>query len=162
MTELLDRKYREAEREYQDAYERLIQEYGNATNVPREKHQHISEILRAKTILAYFPTENPVQILNKYLVVPNIVSLLTGELKLTPPTKDQRGGKRSDKQNAMVQWCKENIGKETTVYEIAQVGNVSYPTANTFVKNRPDLFSKIKKGSYIVRDPETERAEEKQ
>lgn len=162
MTNLLEKNYREAEREYQEEYSRLIDQYGNATNVPKEKHQHISEILRAKTILAYFPEENPVHILNKYLVVPNIVSLLTGESHFGNHAKDHRGSKRSDKYNAIINWCKDNVGKETTVYEVAEVGNVSYPTANNFVKTRVDLFSKIKKGSYIIRDPETERAEEKQ
>lgn len=155
-----ERKWMEAEEEYKQAYEHLLQEYGNATKVPSDKQQYISEVLRAKYILARFPDEEPVQLLSKYLVVPSVASQLTGFQFSGPPPK-KSGSKRQHKHQSIISWCKENVGKETTVYEVAEVGEVSYPTANNFIKNRPDLFTKMKKGSYIVRDPETERALEK-
>jgi hypothetical protein len=155
-----ERKYREAEDEYKRAYEDLLEEYGNATNVPSHRQQYISEILRAKYILARFPDEEPTQLLSKYLVVPSIASKFAGARASDGHIKKGKS-KRENKHQAIINWCKENVGTETTVYQIAEVGEVSYPTANNFIKNRPDLFTKMKKGSYIVRDPETERALEK-
>lgn len=153
-------KYKQAEGEYVKALDVLIDQYGNATNVPAEKQRYISEILRAKYILARFPEEEPAKLLSKYLVIPSIATEILGTQNVT--TQKKIVNKRQDKYQSIINWCKENTGNETTVYQIAEVGNVSYPTANNFVKNRPDLFTRIKKGSYIVRDPETERALEKQ
>ena len=156
---ITEHHYVEAENEYKQAFERLLNEYGNATAIPAEKQRYISEILRAKYILARFPEEDPRQLLSKYLVVPTVASEILGTAQVGPVAKIS--GKRQSKYQAITSWCEENVGAETTVYQIAEVGEVSYPTANNFVKNRPDLFAKVKKGSYIVRDPKTERALEK-
>lgn len=151
-------KYKQAEKEYESAFEALLNEYGNASSIPAEKQRYISEILRAKYILARFPEEEPRQLLNKNLVVPSITAELLGSIGDTSTIVPK---KRENKNQAIIDWCKQNVGSETTVYQIADIGQISYPTANNFVKNRPDLFTKVKKGSYIVRDPETERALEK-
>lgn len=155
-----ERKYKQAEDEYVKALDNLIDYYGDVTSIPPEKHRYISEILRAKYILARFPEEEPAKLLGKYLVVPTIATEILG---MQPTTELlSKTLKRKDKYQTIVNWCKENVGSETTVFAVAEIGNVSYPTANNFIKNRTDLFAKIKKGSYIVRDPETERALEKQ
>lgn len=152
-----EKAYREADQEYKYAFQSFLNQYGTATNIPAEKIQQISEINRAKCILARYPDEEEVTLLRKFSVGQNVITLVTGKEVSQPKPK----AKRTDKYAHIVEWCKENTGSETTVYEIAEAGGVSYPTANNFVKTRPDLFTKVKKGSYIIRDPETERALEK-
>lgn len=153
MTTTTDRKYREAETEYQDAYQALADEYGSFTAVPVDKHRYISEIYRAKILLARFPEEDPGALMNKYSFSRSTMQLVTG----MEYTGAKPKAKRVSKYSKIEDWCEQNVGAETTVYQIAEVGEVSYPTANNFVKSRVDLFHKVKKGLYIVRDPKTER-----
>jgi hypothetical protein len=150
-------RYNEANLEYQEAYQALADEYGSFTAVPVDKHRHISEIYRGKTLLATHPDEEPTSLMNKYSFGNSIIELLTGSNYEGPTPK----AKRVSKYSKIEDWCAENIGAETTVYQIAEVGEVSYPTANNFVKTRVDLFHKVKKGLYIVRDPKTEREMDK-
>lgn len=152
-----EKAYKEADQEYKQSFLELINQYGTATDIPTEKIQHIGEVNRAKCILGRYPDEDQVVLLRKYSVGQNIIALITGK-EISQPTPK---AKRTDKYAHIVEWCKQNVGEETTIYDIAEAGNVSYPTANNFVKTRPDLFTKVKKGSYIIRDPETERALEK-
>jgi len=42
-----------------------------------------------------------------------------------------------------------------------KVSKWSYPTANKFIQNRPDLFNPSKKGIYILRNPDVERKNDK-
>lgn len=148
-----EQRYREADLEYQEAYQALADEYGSFTAVPVDKHRQISEIYRGKTLLARFPDEDPASLMNKYSFPHSIIELLTGTNYSGPAPKV----KRTSKYSKIEDWCAENVGAETTVYQIAEVGEVSYPTANNFVKTRVDLFHKVKKGLYIVRDPKAER-----
>jgi hypothetical protein len=69
--------------------------------------------------------------------------------------------KRADKYEAILKWCSENVFTETTCEEIAQIGSISYPTALKFIKDRPDLFRKNRRGVYEVRDPKSDREAEK-
>jgi len=149
--------YRNADQEYKQSFQALLNQYGTATNIPTEKIQQISEINRAKCILGRYPDEEEVTVLRKFSVGQNVITLVTGKEVAQPSPK----AKRTDKYAHIADWCKENVGTETTIYDIAEAGKVSYPTANNFVKTRPDLFTKVKKGSYIIRDPEAERALEK-
>lgn len=152
-----EKVYKEADQEYKQAFQELISQYGTASNIPTEKIQHIAEINRAKCILGRYPDEEEVTLLRKFSVGQNIITLVTGKEVAQPTPK----AKRTEKYAQIIDWCKENVGTETSIYEVAEAGNVSYPTANNFVKTRPDLFTKVKKGLYVVRDPETERALEK-
>lgn len=151
-----ERLYNEANLEYQDAYQALADEYGSFTAVPIDKHRYISEIYRGKLLLARYPEEEPTGLMNKYNFSNNIIELLTGSNYAGPAPK----AKRTSKYSKIEDWCANNVGAETTIYQIAEVGEVSYPTANNFVKARVDLFHKVKKGLYIVRDPKADREED--
>lgn len=152
-----EKVYKEADQEYKEGFLKLINQYGTATDIPTDKIQQIAEINRAKCILGRYPDEDEVTLLRKFSVGQNIITLVTGK-EISEPTPK---AKRADKYAQIIDWCKENVGTETSIYQIAEAGNISYPTANNFVKTRPDLFTKVKKGLYVVRDPQTERALEK-
>ncbi len=144
--------------EYKEQFKELLDEYLTASNIPFNKQHHIAEVLRAKYVLQKHGNENHASVLSQYGVGAETIKELTGFDGGFVARKE----KRSDKYAKILAWCKEHVGQETNVYEIAEVGEVSYPTANNFVKDRVDLFTKVKKGQYIVRDPESDRAAEKQ
>lgn len=61
-------------------------------------------------------------------------------------------GERKQKYALAENWCKENVGKKVTIKSIMKISKWSYPTANNFVRSRPNVFEKIAKGVYIIRD----------
>lgn len=149
-----------ANEEYKAQYNELLAKYGSATLIPKEETAYISELLRAKWVLESNKGENnKVQLLSRNMVPESIIKVVLNDDTLT--NAPVRKEKRTEKYEKILDWVKENAGKETTVYEVAEIGGVSYPTANSFIKDRVDLFRRVKKGSYIVRDPEAERAMEK-
>ena len=65
--------------------------------------------------------------------------------------------KRSEKYQALIDWTQEHLYEEVTPQTIMEVGNISYPTALKFIGDRPDIFRKIKRGVYELRDPKADR-----
>jgi len=114
------------------------------------------EILRARFVIHANPHENPAKALLAYNVNPEVISMLTGG-KVDPIQPRQ---KRNDKYQQIVDWCKANHLYQTTAEQIAEIGGISYQTALKFIKDRPDLFYRIKKGLYEVRNPEQVKKEE--
>lgn len=123
---------------------------------PDNRSTH-AEMMRAKWVL-WTERHNPdkVAVLRSYNVQEHVVTELLGENPPPPAPKERR----ADKYEKLVDWCKTNHLYQTTANEVAEVGEVSYPTALKFIKDRPDLFYKIKRGVYEVRNPEKIRAEQ--
>lgn len=117
-----------------------------------------SEIARAKWVM-FVNKEAPdfTKVLRSYGVSDEIIILLTGER----PGQVEKKPKRKEKYYEIVEWCKNNHLKQVSIKEITEVGQVSYPTALKFANDRPDLFQKIKRGLYEVKNPEIVRQEEK-
>jgi hypothetical protein len=69
--------------------------------------------------------------------------------------------KRSDKYSSIQAWCKENILKQVSTKEIADIGEISYQTALKYIGDHPDVFWKIGRGLYEVRDPAEDRKNDK-
>lgn len=65
--------------------------------------------------------------------------------------------KREDKYQSIIDWTQEHLFEEVTPQDIMEVGNISYPTALKFIGDRPDIFRKIKRGVYELRDPIADR-----
>jgi hypothetical protein len=91
-----------------------------------------------------------------YNVTAEVIKHLLGEEPSTPEPRQ----KRADKYQNIIDWCMENHLFQTDANHIAEVGGVSYATAIKFIKDRPDLFFRIKKGVYEVRNPKIVREEE--
>lgn len=68
---------------------------------------------------------------------------------------------RKEKYSALNSWCKENIGYQVTTKELAEIGEISYPTALKYITDRPDIFWKVARGTYEVRDPAADRKKDK-
>jgi hypothetical protein len=91
--------------------------------------------------------------LREYGVSNSIVNELGIEAKPYVPK-----GRKNTTQDKLEQWAKENIGKTIKGgQQIADALEISYATANKFVQNRRDIFAKVKKGEYLVKDPVAER-----
>jgi hypothetical protein len=136
----------------------LAQQHGGYSAVPKQQEAHLAELMRAKYVLSRHPDEPPALALRRYQVMPDVIRELTGELPADMPTKKP---KRTEKYEAIISWCKENAGTEVTLYEVAEVGGVSYTTATKFAADRPDLLLKVKRGIYVLRNPDHERAEKR-
>lgn len=65
--------------------------------------------------------------------------------------------KRTDKYQSIIDWTKDHLFEQVTANTIMEVGEISYPTALKFIGDRPDLFRKLKRGLYEVRDPQADR-----
>lgn len=138
---------------YQNHHRTLIKQYGGVSNVPREMIWMLQEQLRAHYIISSNPDGNPAVVLRQYGVPLSVIELVLGEA----PTEHQRRQRRSDKYQTMIDWCLEHPLEQTSAEALAEIGDVSYPTALKFINDRIDLFRKIKRGVYEVRDVKTER-----
>jgi hypothetical protein len=121
---------------------------------PENRTTH-AEVLRAKFVLHTHPTEDSGKILRTYGVLDHVIEMLVGSLPDHEPKK-----KRSDKYEELTSWCKDNHLLQVSAEDVAEQGDMSYPTALKFIKDRPDLFFKIKKGLYELRNPEIVKQEE--
>jgi hypothetical protein len=65
--------------------------------------------------------------------------------------------KRADKYRRLLEWADAHTLEQISVGELTDIGELSYPTALKFVNDRVDLFRKIKRGVYEVRDVKSER-----
>lgn len=135
--------------------ESINKEYKESVMRDPENASLYSEICRAKFCLYSNPGESPGKVLKNYMIQNQVVEMLVGEVPAHEPKK-----KRADKYDELVAWCKENHLLQVSAEDVAEKGEMSYPTALKFIKDRPDLFYKIKKGLYEVRNPEIVKQEE--
>jgi hypothetical protein len=138
----------------------LVAQHGSSYAIPAQQVQLAHERLRAEHVAQIAMSRNlghqlP-RVLADYGVYPSVIEELTGA---RPDV--ERKVKRSDKYQAITAWCTDNPGKTTTVAEVADVGGFSLSTANQLIKDRIDLFKRLKRGEYLIRNPAAERAEEK-
>lgn len=147
----------EANAEYQRTIQRLIEEYGTASLVPRTLWWRASDICRAKTVLA-MNTENRdrVGLLRHYSIPASVIETLTGDT-VAPVERRKR---ISEKYRDIERWCAEHTLEQVTPEQIAEIGDISTGTATTFMKERVHLFRKVKRGLYEIRDPKADRAAE--
>lgn len=138
--------------------EHVSSEFKNSMKTDKENERKHSEIVRAKwAMFINKDVAEPRKILRSYGVSEEVIKHLTGDQPLTFEKKPRIKEKYSE----IIGWCKENHLTQASVKQIAEVGGVSYPTALKFINDRPDLFYKIKRGLYEVRNPQVVRQEEK-
>jgi len=126
----------------------------------RDQILEVQEFYRANAIVAKARKEgtNVAKTLRDHMVGRKIIEQLLGNsYEETEVVKKKRGGSES----AIIEWAKNNIGKDTNPAEIAEATNLSYATANKVVGLRTDWFQRIKKGHYIIRDADSERQSDK-
>ena len=95
-----------------------------------------------------------------YMVRPDIAKEILAEFdKLDDGDNNQK--KRRDKYSAIHEWCVENVGVQVGAKQLAEIGEISYPTALKYISDHPDVFWKVVRGVYEVRDPAADRKKDK-
>jgi hypothetical protein len=95
-----------------------------------------------------------------YMVRPDIVKEILAEFdKLEDCDNNQK--KRRDKYSAIQEWCVENVGVQVGAKQLAEIGEISYPTALKYISDHPNVFWKVVRGVYEVRDPAADRKKDK-
>jgi len=136
-------------------FQELADKYGSMFDIPKDELAVAHEMTRARHVLLIHP-EGGATALKQYGVAASIIAELTDE-----DATIERRTRRADKYKTMLDWCKTNVAVQVTPDEMAEIGDVSRATALKFIQDRVDLFRKVKRGLYEVRDPDTERAVEK-
>jgi hypothetical protein len=145
------------EADYKTTLAELISEYGEASSVPPEQQYIASERLRAGYCVISNSSTNLMEVFKQYSIDRRVWNFFVDDV----PEDGQvfgRRQKRTDKYQSIVDWTKEHLFEQITPNSIMEVGEISYPTALKFINDRPDLFRKIKRGVYEVRDPQADRA----
>lgn len=147
----------ETKEAYAQRIDLLIGEYGDYSAVPRDLLFVENEWLRACYCIATQPTWELAETLRYYSIDRRVWSRFNVE----EPEGVGRREKRSDKYQSIINWCADNVFAEITPNFLMDVSGMSYPTVLKFIGERPDLFRKIRRGIYEVRDPKADREAEK-
>lgn len=144
----------EINRRFKAAFSEAVAKYGSPSAIPAEEAHLLGERMRAEHVVAIHGKADP-QVLRSYSLPTSIILELCGEVP-----EVERRQTRAAKRQAAERWCGENAGTTVAPQVLAEVAGFSYSTALAFIKERPDLFTRVKRGFYLVRDPEAERRQE--
>lgn len=65
--------------------------------------------------------------------------------------------KREDQYGDILRWCKQNLFAEVTLTQLQELSGLSAPTVRKFIESRMDIFRKLRRGVWEVRDAEADR-----
>ena len=128
----------------------------------KEEVAYIGEYARALYCIAVSGLED----LRKYSILPHVLKdvLINNSFDKNSKIITERSAKKSKrkkKHEIVISYCKQNAGQQVKIQQIAELAEWSYATANNFVQARIDLFSKHSRGLYTMKNPDLERAKEK-
>jgi hypothetical protein len=146
------------EDEYKSRITKLIEEYDNPSDIPRDEQFHASEKLRA----AYSVHANPgvpiAQVLKQYAIDHRVWSYFTNEKS---DEKSYKRLSRAEKLDSVLKWASCNIGKQVTLQTLIEESDIAYSMAKKITEDRPDVFRKVKRGIFEIRDPKADRDADK-
>lgn len=64
---------------------------------------------------------------------------------------------RSDQYEAILRWCRNHIFEEVTLADLEGLSGLSIASVRKFVGERPDIFRRLRRGVWEVRDPQADR-----
>lgn len=144
----------QAEQNYRNAITRLIDKHGNASRIPADEWREASETLRLHLTIAKYEGKVTPELLSRYMFPASIIIKVDPEFEGVEPKV-----KRSDKYDGIYKWLDENAEVTVTPNYLVEISELSYPTILKFIENNPHYFRKVKRGTYIVRNPKEERKE---
>lgn len=143
---------------YTKTINQLVEEYGDPSSVPSEDRRLAAERLRAAYVAVANPDAPLRQTFKTYSVDSKVWSFFLDDSDIA---QQERRMSRAEKQQKVLNWAADNVGAEVTLEKLMEVGDIAYSMAKKIVENRPDLFWKIKRGLFSVRDPKADREAEK-
>lgn len=149
--------YEEARQMCKRDWEEAAQLHGDIFNIPKQLREVIAERDRARMCALTNPSWSPKELVSYYSIDLRVAAEIFGVAQVEPEKKVRR----ADKYGKIYDWCDQNVFAQVTTQQVAEIGEISYPTALKLVSDRPDLFRKIKRGLYEIRDPKADREAEK-
>jgi hypothetical protein len=143
-----------ARSDYTAAMNKLIETYGDPSAIPRDEQFAAGERLRAAYCIHSNPDLPVPQIFKTYSVDQRVWEFFIEDVDAV---KFERRLSRADKVSGVLKWATENVGEEVTLDKIMEVGDIAYSMAKKITEDRPDVFRKIKRGLFSVRDPKADR-----
>lgn len=146
------------EDEYKSRITTLIDEYGSPSDVPTDEQFHASEKLRAAYSIHANPGIPTAQVLKQYAIDHRIWPYF-----IDGPTeaKPYKRLSRAEKIDSVVKWAASNVGKQITLQALIQESDIAYSMAKKITEDRPDIFRKVKRGQFEIRDPKADREADK-
>ena len=147
--------------EFKDKYNELIAAHeGNPSLVPASDVFEIHERLRARMVIDKAKRDSlpVVKTLRDHGVDNRIIADVWDGQEEIAVAKNKSGKKA--KEDAITK-IKEMAGKTVSLNELADETGLTYAQVSKIAKDRPDLMTKVKKGSYLLRNPDVERKAEK-
>ena len=138
---------------FKDSYEKALAKYKSHDLIPKDERFLIGERLRASYVVDMHSGSPDASILSTYSIAGRVIEELCGSV----PTIERKV-RMADKRRAVETWVKNNVGVTVTPQIIAEVGDFSYSTAMSYINEHVNTFIKVKRGFYLVRDQEAERA----
>lgn len=93
------------------------------------------------------------QIIAYYAIDAAVAEEVFGAVEEAP----MRRHRRADYRSMIERWCRDRLFEEVSVGQVAEVGCVSPSTARKFIEDRPDLFKRLGRSTWEVRDPRADR-----
>lgn len=139
---------------YDAEMQKLLDKYGNATLIPKDEWYAQSERLRAAYCLHANPDQTPAQVFKLYSVDQRVWShFVDGEIISTLEKRQSR----SEKIQSVLNWAAENVGEQVDLEKVQEANNIAYTMAKKITEDRPDVFRRIKRGLFEIRDPDADR-----
>lgn len=142
------------DQKFKAAYAAALRTHGSHAAIPKEEQQLMGERLRADYIVERYGLDP--EVLAQHSVAGRIIEELCGQI----PTKERKV-RMVDKRKMVQDWITDNPGVTVTPQTIAEIGDFSYSTAMAYINERVDVFVKVKRGFYLVRDVDAERQKDK-
>lgn len=149
----------DANAQYKESINTLIAEYGDASSIPKDLFYLVGEEARFNYCVETNPTWALTDVIRHYSIDKRIAALFIGdENAILAPERKQ---KISDKYSTIYSYVDDHIFEQVTPAQIAKIGGVSHSTALKVIESRPDMFRKIKRGLYELRDAQADRKAQK-
>ncbi len=139
--------------DFKRGYAKALAKYKSHELIPKDERFLIGERLRAAYVIDMHGGSPDASILSTYSIAGRVIEELCGSV----PTIERKI-RMADKRRAVEAWVKDNAGTTVTPQTISEVGDFSYSTAMSYINENVNTFIKVKRGFYLVRDPEAERA----
>lgn len=146
------------ENEYKSRIDKLVEEYGNASSIPRDDEFEASEKLRAAYCIHANPGVPAAQVMKQYAVDQRVWHyFVDGEVE----QKQYKRMSRTEKIESVIKWAAASVGKQITLQSMIDETDIAYSMAKKITEDRPDVFRKVKRGLFEIRDPKADREADK-
>jgi hypothetical protein len=139
--------------DFKNAYAKAVAKHKGDHLIPKDERFLMGERLRAAYVIEANGGSPDAAILSSYSIAGRVIEEFCGSM----PTVERKI-RMADKRRAVESWVKDNIGVTVTPQTIAEIGDFSYSTALSYINEHVNTFIKVKRGFYLVRDQDAERA----